>query len=88
MAQTKPTSIHKDHEEQVRNLAPLGLEPGSIIRFRRVDKGTWTIGKVARLEKDGSLGVFDGRGAFRAIQTEFCQVRRKGKQGGTVWKQI
>ncbi len=69
-------------------LLEVGLRPGDRVRFRRADGGVWQEGTVERRERDGSIGVRDGRGAARAIPLERLQVRGTGKRGGTVWEPV
>jgi hypothetical protein len=69
-------------------LVEIGLRPGDRVRFRRADGGSWQEGKVERRERDGSIGVRDGRGAARAIPLERLQVRATGPRGGAVWEPV
>jgi len=69
-------------------LLAVGLRPGDRVRFRRTEGGSWREAKVERRERDGSIGVRDGRGASRAIPLERLQVRTQGPRGGTVWEQV
>jgi len=69
-------------------LLEIGLRPGDRVRFRRSDGGAWQEAKVERRERDGSVGVRDGRGAARAITVDRLQVRATGPRGGVVWEPV
>jgi hypothetical protein len=69
-------------------LLEVGLRPGDRVRFRRTDGGSWQEAKVERRERDGSIGVRDGRGAARSIPLERLEVRTTGPRGGTVWEPV
>lgn len=69
-------------------LVEVGLRPGDRVRFRQREGGSWREGVVERRERDGSIGVRDGRGAARAIAIERLQVRTKGKRGGLMWEPV
>ncbi|HEY9556776.1 MAG TPA: hypothetical protein VIR58_08575 [Acidimicrobiales bacterium] len=69
-------------------LLQVGLRPGDRVRFRRSTGGTWQEAVVERREKDGSVGVRDGRGAARAITIDRLQVRTTGPRGGAVWEPV
>lgn len=69
-------------------LLAVGLRPGDQVRFRRTGGGSWQEAKVERRERDGSVGVRDGRGAARAIPLERLQVRTKGPRGGAMWQPV
>jgi len=71
-----------------RDLAALGLEPGHPVRFRRRASARWTLGTAVRVEKDGSIGVRDGKGAARAIPVELVEVRTTGPRGATTWEPL
>jgi hypothetical protein len=63
-----------------------GLRPGDRVRFRRRESERWKEGVVVRREKDGSIGLRDGRGAARAVPLERLEVRTVGPRGGIVWE--
>jgi len=67
-------------------LAELGLRAGDAVRFRRHDSERWKPATVERREKDGSLGLRDGKGASRAIALERIEVRTTGPRGATTWE--
>ncbi len=69
-------------------LLELGLRPGDTVRFRRREGGAWHEARVERRERDGSVGVRDGRGAARAIPVERLEVRGTGPRGGIVWEPV
>jgi hypothetical protein len=70
------------------NLAELGLEPGDRVRFRRRPSERWKEGRVSRRERDGSVGLFDTKGAARAIKIEIIEVHAVGPRGGVVWEPL
>jgi hypothetical protein len=55
------------------------------VRFRRGAAGHWTEGVVAGRERDGSVGLHDGKGASRAIAPARLEVRRPGPRGAPRW---
>lgn len=68
-------------------LAAVGLKPGEPIRFKRLEGRRWMIGKVVRVENDGSITLRDSDGAARSHRPETLQVRRPhGARGRLVWK--
>ncbi len=71
-----------------RTLNAVGLRLGEQIRFRRNDAGRWIVGKVARVESDGSITLHDPDGAARSLRPERVQVRRPGSRGRLVWKTV
>ena len=71
-----------------RTLNAIGLHLGEHIRFRRNASGRWLLGKVARVEPDGSITLHDPDGAARSLHPETVQVRRPGSRGHLVWKTV
>lgn len=69
-------------------LVEVGLRPGDRVRFRQREGGAWKEAFVERRERDGSVGVRDGRGAARAIALDRLQVRTTGKRGGVMWEPV
>jgi hypothetical protein len=69
-------------------LLEIGLRPGDRVRWQKTDGGAWHEGVVERRERDGSVGLRDGRGAARALPVERLQVRTQGPRGGTVWEAV
>lgn len=70
------------------SLEALGLAPGHPVRFRRKPAARWSTGRAERVEKDGSIGVRDGKGAWRAIPVERIEVRTTGARGAVVWEAL
>ncbi len=69
-------------------LAILGLQPGETVRWRAVEGARWRTGRVARRERDGSVGVTDSRGSLRSLPVERLEVRCAGPRGGTGWEPL
>ncbi len=69
-------------------LLSIGLRPGEPIRFRRNDAGRWIVGKVARVEPDGSVTLHDPDGAARSLRPERVEVRRPGPRGRLTWQLV
>ena len=70
------------------SLEELGIRPGTRVRFRRREGDRWREGVVERREKDGSVGIRDGKGASRAILLDRIEVRGTGPRGGVVWEPL
>lgn len=68
------------------SLQALGLAPGMAVRFRRKVGTRWRRAVVERVEKDGSLGLRDERGAARAIPLELVEVATTGPRGARTWE--
>ena len=71
--------------DNTSGLIPLGLPPGTAIRFRRRETERWKNATVVCLEADGSLGVSDDKGAHRSVPLETVEVKERGARGGVVW---
>ena len=69
-------------------LDELGLAPGDRVRFRRGEAGHWREATVERRERDGSVGLRDGKGAARAIPVERLEVRVRGPRGAQTWEPL
>jgi hypothetical protein len=69
-------------------LTILGLHAGDRVRFRGRAAGRWQDGVVARRERDGSVGLTDGKGAARAIPVERIEVTCTGPRGGSGWEPL
>ena len=69
-------------------LAAIGLARGALVRFRRRDGGRWHLARVERLERDGSLGLRDEKGAARAIPVPMIEVAGDGPRGGRIWEPL
>jgi hypothetical protein len=67
-------------------LDALGLAPGMAVRFRRRPGERWRPAVVERVERDGSLGLRDRRGAARAIPLEQVEVATSGPRGARTWE--
>lgn len=70
------------------DLAPLGLVAGDRVRWRDRRSSRWREGRVLGRERDGSVGVRDGRGASRALLPDRLEVRDRGPRGGVVWEPV
>jgi hypothetical protein len=66
-------------------LEALGLAPGDHVRYRPGAARRWQEGVVRRREKDGSVGLQDGDGRFRALPPERLERRTAGPRGGVRW---
>ena len=71
-----------------RTLMAIGLRLGEPIRFRRHEGGRWLVGKVLRVEPDGSITFHDPDGAARSLRPEFVMVRRPGNRGRLIWRTV
>src|SRR5262245_5195254 len=67
-------------------LAALGLRVGMAVRFRRRATERWQAATLERVERDGSLGLRDGKGAARAIPIELVEVAGRGPRGARTWE--
>ena len=70
----------------VTSLESLGLAPGMAVRFRRAGSLRWRPATVERVERDGSLGLRDAKGAARAIPLELVEVATVGPRGARTWE--
>lgn len=70
------------------SLEHLGLAPGTAVRFRRRATGRWRAATVERVERDGSLGLRDAKGAARAIPLELVEVLTTGPRGAKAWEPV
>jgi hypothetical protein len=68
------------------SLESLGLAPGMTVRFRRNGGTRWRAATVERVERDGSLGLRDGKGAARAIPLDLVEVATTGPRGARTWE--
>jgi len=71
-----------------QTLNAVGLRLAEQVRFRRNDAGRWLIGKVVRVEPDGSITLHDPDGAARSLRPDKVMVRRPGSRGRLVWKPV
>jgi hypothetical protein len=69
-------------------LEGLGLAAGDRVRWRERAGARWSEGRVIGRERDGSVGVRDGRGASRALVAERLEVRIAGPRGGRAWEAV
>jgi hypothetical protein len=58
------------------------------VRFRRAGGNRWRPAVVERVEKDGSLGLRDPKGAARAIPLEQVEVEAVGPRGARTWEPV
>jgi hypothetical protein len=72
----------------MRSLASLGLAAGMPARFRRTPTSRWRRATVERVERDGSLGLRDERGAARAIPLDLVEVPTTGPRGARAWEPV
>jgi hypothetical protein len=69
-------------------LTILGLELGETVRWRSGQGGRWRTGRVTRRERDGSIGVTDGRGGQRSLPVDRLEVGCAGPRGGPSWEPL
>jgi hypothetical protein len=69
-------------------LAALGLVGGEQVRWRERPGGRWRQGTVVGRERDGSVGVRDGKGASRALTVDRLEVRTRGPRGAPAWEPL
>lgn len=70
------------------HLVELGLAAGMRVRFRRDPADRWQLATVQQVEKDGSLGLRDNKGASRAIPVELVEVETRGPRGAKAWEPV
>ena len=70
------------------DLAGLGLAVGDRVRWRHRGAARWREGRVVGRERDGSVGVRDGRGASRALRHDRLEVAVRGPRGGATWEPV
>jgi len=71
------------------SLEGLGVRVGEKVRYRRRrTAGQWDEGTIVPLERDGSLGVRDRKGAARAIPLALVEVRVAGPRGARLWEPL
>jgi hypothetical protein len=58
------------------------------VRFRREPHDRWKPARVERIERDGSLGLRDEKGASRAIPAELVEVETRGRRGARLWEPV
>jgi hypothetical protein len=70
------------------SLLDIGLHAGDVVRFRPRPNARWQEGTVVRRERDGSIGVRDGKGAARALPIERLEVPISGPRGARTWEPL
>jgi hypothetical protein len=70
------------------DLMRFSLTPGERVRFRRRDTGRWIPASVERVERDGSLGLRDAKGAAVTLTADRIAVRAEGPRGGGSWEPL
>jgi hypothetical protein len=70
------------------DLVELGLAAGMRVRFRRDANDRWRFAVVEHVERDGSLGLRDSKGASRAIPVEEVEVETRGPRGAKAWEPV
>jgi hypothetical protein len=70
------------------DLVELGMAAGMRVRFRRDPEDRWKFAVVEHVEKDGSLGLRDPKGASRAIPIELVEVETRGPRGAKAWEPV
>lgn len=70
------------------DLVELGLARGMRVRFRRDPHDRWSLAIVEHVEKDGSLGLRDNKGASRAIPVDLVEVETHGPRGARSWEPV
>ncbi len=70
------------------DLAAFGLGVGEVVRFRRTTRGRWHKGRLERIERDGSIGLRDDRGAARALPAELVEVVVTGRRRAITWEPL
>ena len=70
------------------DLVELGLSAGMRVRFRRESTDRWQLATVEHVERDGSLGLRDKKGASRAIPVELVEVETRGPRGARTWEPV
>ncbi len=74
--------------EADQTLLDLGLHVGDVVRFRPRPTARWQEATVVRRERDGSIGVRDGKGAARALPVERLEVPTSGPRGARTWEPL
>ncbi len=91
---TAPRSVlakaaaQKSSVDQVTALHSIGLTAGEEVRFRRADRGRWQLGRIAYVERDGSITVHDAHGSARSLRPEHIEVKRPGKRTKLTWQAV
>ncbi len=77
-----------DSDPPAVDLAAFGLRAGEAVRFRRAGRGRWHAGRLERIERDGSIGIRDDKGAARALRAELVEVAASGSRGASRWEPL
>jgi len=77
-----------DPQPPAVDLAAFGLRAGEPVRFRRGARGRWHLGRIERIERDGSIGLHDDKGAARALRPELVEVAARGPKGASIWEPL
>jgi hypothetical protein len=83
-------AVARTQAEQARanELAQVGLTPGEAVRFRRRVSARWIPATVERVERDGSVGLRDPKGAAVALTVDRIEVRTEGPRGRLLWEPL
>ncbi len=76
--------------ESRSSVAPeaLGLRTGEDVRFRRSGRSRWNGGRLECIERDGSIGIRDDKGAARSLRAAEVEVRGLGPKGARRWESV
>jgi hypothetical protein len=75
-------------EARADDLARVGLTAGEAVRFRRRVSTRWIPATVERIERDGSVGLRDPKGAAVALTVDRIEVRTQGPRGRLLWEPL
>lgn len=78
----------RNEQQGSDDLVAVGLNPGEQVRFRRRSSGRWTPAVVERVERDGSIGLRDPKGAAVALTIDRIEVRCQGPRGAVLWEPL
>ena len=76
------------YDRTVMDPLELGLRVGERVRFVQPDRARWQTGVVKKIERDGSIGIVDGKGASRAVRPEHVEVHRTTRRGAKGWEPL
>jgi hypothetical protein len=69
-------------------LEELFLHVGDRVRYQRNANGRWHEGVVSGRERDGSIGLHDDKGAFRALTPDRLHVLVSRTKGPARWQPV
>lgn len=69
-------------------LLDVGLHLDDVVRFRPRPSARWQEARVVRRERDGSIGIRDGKGAARALPLDRLEVPAAGPRGARTWEPL